>query len=89
MILKKLLGPADLTRAQVLHIYKLTEVIIVNKEENLILAVFQLVIPSLKDFNNSRELLIVNLVASFDGDYFLKKKTTRYYWLILDLRKLE
>ena len=53
MILKKLLGPTDLSRAQTFYIYKATKVVIVYKNKYLILATFQIVMPCLKDFENS------------------------------------
>ena len=37
MILRELLGPPDLTRAQTLRIYELTEVIMVGKHQNIML----------------------------------------------------
>ena len=39
-ITKKFLGAADLTRAQTVYIYKLSEIIIVSKNKNFVLAVF-------------------------------------------------
>ncbi len=53
VVLRELLGPADLTRAQVFCIYESTEVIIVSKDEDLVFAAFQVVAPSFKGFNNS------------------------------------
>ena len=52
VILKKLLGLADLARTQTLCIHKLAEVIIIGKHENLILVALQIVLPSFKNFNN-------------------------------------
>ncbi len=40
VVLKELLGPANLTRAQVFHIYELIEVIMVSKDKDLIFAAF-------------------------------------------------
>ncbi len=40
VVLRELLGPADLTRAQVFCIHELTEVIIVSKNEDLIFVAF-------------------------------------------------
>ncbi len=53
VVLRKFLGPADLTRAQAFCIHELTEVIIVSKDKDLVFAAFQVVAPSLKGFNNS------------------------------------
>ncbi len=38
LVLRELLGPADLTRAQVIGIQESTEVIMVSKDKNLIFA---------------------------------------------------
>lgn len=89
VIISELLGLLALIRAQVLCIHKSTKVIKVYQDNNLIFATFQIIISSLKGFNNSQKLLIVNLVPSFGGDYYSKKKATRYYWLILDLEDFE
>lgn len=40
VVLRKFLGPADLTRVQVFYIYELIEVVIVNKDKDLIFATF-------------------------------------------------
>ena len=52
MVLREFLGPADLPEAQVLCIHETTEVIVVRKNENLMLVAFQIVAPSLKYLNN-------------------------------------
>ncbi len=52
VILRKLLGPADLTRTQALHIYELTDLTMVSKNKDLSFAIFPVVVPSLKSFNN-------------------------------------
>ncbi len=52
----------------------------VNKDEDLIFAVFQAVVPSIKAFNNSQELLIMSLVLSLSGNHLLRKKG---YWVPL------
>ncbi len=80
VVLKELLGPADLTRAQAFYIHESTEVIMVSKDENLVFVVFQVVAPSLKDFNNSQEILIVSLVLSLSGDHLSREKG---YWVLL------
>ncbi len=81
VVLKELLDPADLTKVQVFRIHESTEVIIiVSKDKNLVFAAFQVVVPSLKGFNNSQELLIVSLVSSFSEDHLLKKNG---YWMPL------
>ena len=40
MVLKELLNPTNLLGAQTFYIYKMTKIIIVYKDENLIFAVF-------------------------------------------------
>ncbi len=40
VVLKKVLGPADLARAQAFCIYKLIEVIMISKDKNLVFATF-------------------------------------------------
>ena len=71
VVLRELLGPVDLTKAQAFHIYELTEVIMVNKDKDLVFAAFQVVVPSLKSFNNSQEFLIVSLVSSLSENHLL------------------
>ena len=53
VVLKEFLNLVDLAKAQVFCIHKLTEVIMVSKDKNVIFAAFQIMAPSLKDFNNS------------------------------------
>ncbi len=74
VVLRELLGPADLTRAQAFRIYESTEVIMISKDGNLVFAAFRVVALSLKSFNNSQELLMVSLVPSLSGDYLLREK---------------
>ena len=52
VVLRELLGPADLTRAQALRIHESTEVIMVSKDKDLVFAAFQVVTPSLESLNN-------------------------------------
>ena len=52
MVSRELLGPADLSGAQALRIHETTEVIVVGKDENLMLTAFQVVAPSLECLNN-------------------------------------
>ncbi len=40
VVLRELLGPADLTRAQALCIYELTEIIMVIKDKDLVFVAF-------------------------------------------------
>ncbi len=52
VVLRELLGPTDLARAQTLHIHKLKEVIVVSEDKNLVFATFQIVMPILKNLND-------------------------------------
>ena len=52
MVLEELLGPADLSGAQTFYIYEKMEVIVVHKNENLMLIAFQVVAPILEFLNN-------------------------------------
>ena len=52
VITRELLGPTDLSGAQALRIYELTKVIVVRKDENLMLTAFQVVTPSLECLND-------------------------------------
>ena len=65
VITRELLGPTDLFGAQTLHIHELMEVIMVRKDENLMLAAFEIVTPRLKGFNDSQKLIVVGLVSCF------------------------
>ncbi len=74
VVMKELLGLLNLTRAQAFYIYKLIEVVVVCKDNNLIFIAFQIVVPRLKGFNDSHELLVVNFIANLNKDYFLREK---------------
>ena len=74
MVLREFLGLVDLTRAQAFCIYKLTEVVIVSKDKDLIFAAFYVVSSSFKSVNDGYKLLIVSLISSLCKNHFLKKK---------------
>ena len=80
MVSGEFLGPADLSRAQTLCIYETTEVIMIHKDENLMLAAFQIVTPRLEDFDNSQKLTVVGLVSCFRWNHFPQKEG---YWVSL------
>lgn len=61
-------------RIYTFYIHELIEVIIVNKDKNLVFAPLQVVAPSFPSLDNSPKLLIMGLIMSFDKDYFLRKK---------------
>lgn len=69
MVSRGLFGPPDLSGAQALCILELTEVVRVSENKDLVLAAFHVVAPSLEDFNNSQELLIVSLEPSLRGNH--------------------
>ena len=52
VVVKEFLGPADLSGAQVLCLYKPTEVVVVDEYKHLMLRPFKVVLPSLEGFNN-------------------------------------
>ena len=74
MVSEEFLGPAYLFGAQTLCIHKTTEFIIVRKDENLMLAAFQIVMPCLEDFDDSYKLTVVSLVSCFRWNHFLRKE---------------
>ncbi len=74
VVSRELLGPADLMRAQAFCIHKSAEVIMVSKDEDLVFVAFQVVVSSLKSFNNSQELLIMGFVPSLSGDHLSREK---------------
>ena len=53
MISKELLGPINLLKAQTFCIHEMTKVIVIYKDENLILAAFQVMMPCFEGFDNS------------------------------------
>ena len=80
IVLRELLGPADLSGAQALCIHETTEVIMVRKDENLMLAAFQIVTPRLEGFDDSQKLTVVGLVSSLGRNHFPRKEG---YWMPL------
>lgn len=54
MVSKELLSLADMAGAQVHCIHKLTKVVIVNRNKDLIFVVLRVVAPSLEDLNNNQ-----------------------------------
>ncbi len=46
----------------------------VSEDEDLIFVAFQVVVPSLKGFNNSQKLLIVSLILSLNGNHLSREK---------------
>lgn len=52
----------------------------VNKYKNLVHAVFQVIIPSFEDFNNSQKLLIMSFVPRINNNHLFREKD---YWVPL------
>ena len=80
MVSRELLGPADLSGAQALRIHETTEVIVVRKDENLMLATFQIVTPCLEGFDDGQKLAVVGFIAYLCRNYFPRKER---YWVPL------
>ena len=80
VVSRELLGPADLSGAQALRIHETTEVIVVRKDENLMLAAFQVVTPRLEGFDDSQKLTVVGFVPCLCRNHFPKKEG---YWMPL------
>ena len=80
VITRELLGPTDLSGAQALCIHETTEVIMVRKDKNLMLAAFQIVTPRLEGFDNSQKLTVVGLVSCLYRNHFPRKER---YWMPL------
>ncbi len=59
----------------------------VNKDKNLVFAAFQVVVPSLKRFNDSQELLIMGFVSSHSEDHVSREKGYRMLLTNFGLRK--
>ena len=77
MVLRELLGLADLSGAQAFRIHETTEVIVVRKDKNLMFTIFQIVTPRLEGFNNSQKFTVMSLVSCLCRNHFLKKERYR------------
>ena len=53
MVLRELLGPTDLSKAQAFCIHEAMKVVVVCENEYFVLAAFQIVTPYFKGFDNS------------------------------------
>ena len=74
MIWQKFLSPLHLAKTQTLYIHKLTEIIIISKNTDLIFVAFEIVVSSLKDLNNSQKFLIIGFIIGLNRDRFSRKK---------------
>ena len=74
MVSREFLGLADLFRAQAFCIHETMKIIVVRKDENLILATIQIVTPRFEGLDNSQKLNIVGLIPSLYRNHFPGKK---------------
>ena len=63
-----------LSGAQAFCLHEKTEVIVICKDENLMLAAFQVVAPSLEFFNECKKLTVESLVFSPCRNHFPRKE---------------
>lgn len=61
IVLKQCLSSIHLSRAKAFYILKLTQIVMISKNEDLILATFQIMMPDFKNFNNCRKYAIIDL----------------------------
>lgn len=80
MIFEKFLGPLNLSRAQNFYIYKTIKIIIIDKYQKFVLAIFLKVLPYFKNINNSQKFTILSFKTSFFTNYFTQKVG---YWVLL------
>lgn len=66
MVSKNLLSSADLVEVQVLYIYILTEVVIINNNKIIIFAAFQVMTLSHEGFNDNQNFIIVSFILGFN-----------------------
>lgn len=62
LLLRELLGPVVLSRAQVFCIHEVAKVVVACKNKNLMLTTFEVVSPSFENFNNGQKPTIVGFV---------------------------
>lgn len=65
IVLKRLLGPFDIIKALNSSIYKLRNIIVVDKDKNLIFAIFNIMPPSHKSFIVKQKFLLISFILSF------------------------
>lgn len=65
MILNKFLNQKHLLKAQVFCTHKMTKVILIYKDKNFIFVIFQIIISSLKYFNNDQIFTNISFKKSF------------------------
>lgn len=72
---RELLGPTNLSKAEILDIYQPLEVVLIDENKDLIFAALYVAMLSVKGINNSKKLLIMSLVISFGKYHFSRKKS--------------
>ena len=60
----------------------------VSKDGDLVFLAFQVVAPSLKNFNNSQKLLVVSFILSLSKNNFLREKSYEMQLINLGFRKI-
>lgn len=84
IIPREFLATTNLFYAQILCIYKMRNIVIVNREKNLILAVFKIVTSSFESFNHCKKINIINFVLSVSQYHLYRKR--RYKMLLVQLK---
>ena len=77
MVLEKFLSPMNLLGTHTLSILQLSEVIMIGKYKNFKFTAFQIVAPSLKDFNYGQQFMIVSFVPCLYQNHFTQKNGYR------------
>lgn len=80
IIREKLLDPFNIRKKLSLHIHKWLTIVIISLYKNYKLAVFQVLITSLKCFNYSENINVMSLESRLGSNYFWRKKK---YWIQL------
>lgn len=90
VISKKLLNLLNLIKAYLFCIHKLTQIVVVNEDKNLMLIAFQISTSSFKGFNNSQKLTIISFLSSLCKNHlFEKKNAIECHWLMSDFIDIE
>ncbi len=77
MVLWWFLSPPDLPRAQGFQVHEVLEVVVVSKNNNFMLAVLQVVSPSLESFNNCQQLFVVGFIPSLYRNHLSREQGYR------------
>ena len=72
----------DLFGAQTFCVYKLTKVVVVCKDENLMFATFEVMLSGLKHLNDGQKLTIVSLVPSLSRNHLSGKIG---HWILVNI----